>query len=73
MIPAVLPMPANKAGYTLAQVNEIFPEADEHAAFGAWMGGQTMAYIDGQSIVYEEDLVRYVRGIRAGAVPRIWD
>jgi len=68
-----LPEPASKYGYTPEQIEEIL-DGDDLADFREWMSGQTMALIDGSSVVYAHDLARFVLGLNRGdRNPRVWD
>jgi len=59
----ILPEPDHEGGYTIEFIRS-YLSTSQLEEFSAWMYGQTMAYIDGKSIVYEDDFKRWLEGHR---------
>lgn len=73
MIIDELPRPAHELGYSQSELDIIFPDPEERAAFDDWMYGQTIAIgPDGLSRTYEWDVRRYICALRTG-VPAVFD
>lgn len=51
-------------GYTLSNIKQVLSK-EGFVTFTQWMNGQTMAVYKGDSLVYPQDIVRFLKGLPA--------
>lgn len=56
----ILPPPDTEYGYTAEFLKTILPDSSYSFFSTQWMNGRTVGFVDGKTVYYPNDLIKYI-------------